>query len=38
MCYYYGGASAPEYVGYLDFTGWLVNNEFYINFGYVYEK
>ncbi|MBO4688080.1 MAG: hypothetical protein J5636_06160 [Clostridiales bacterium] len=38
MCYYYGGASAPEYVGYLDFTGWLVNDEFYINFGYVYEK
>lgn len=38
MCYYYGGKKAPEYVGYLDFTGWLVNDEFYINFGYVYEK
>ena len=38
MRYYYGGQKAKIYVGYLDFTGWLVNNEFYINFGFVYQK
>lgn len=34
--YYYGGEAAEEHTGYLDFQGWLVDNEFFLNFGFVY--
>ena len=37
MYYYYGGQPAPTHVGYLGFTGWIVNDEFYVNYGYVNE-
>ena len=38
MRYYYGGVEAEPYVGYINFHGWIINGEFYINFGYIYEK
>ena len=39
MYYYYGMDEEAEYhIGYLDFRGWMVGDEFYLNFGYVYQE
>ena len=39
MYYYYGMDEEAEYhIGYLDFRGWMVGEEFYLNFGYVYQE
>ena len=39
MYYYYGmDEEAESHIGYLDFRGWMVGEEFYLNFGYVYQE